>query len=67
MVISSSAIKATANADALIILTEWEEFRIISPQDIASSMASKQVIDARNLLDRTDWKNSGFFYQGIGS
>ena len=66
LVISSSAIKATANADALLILTEWEEFRIISPNDIASSMASKQVIDARNLLDRTDWKNSGFSYQGIG-
>ena len=67
IVISSSAIGATADADVLILLTEWEEFKYISPQNIALSMASKQVIDARNLLDRTQWQNSGFTYQGIGS
>jgi UDPglucose 6-dehydrogenase len=50
----------------LLVLTEWDDFKWISPSTIAISMAGKQIIDARNLLDRKDWERTGYTYQGIG-
>jgi UDPglucose 6-dehydrogenase len=66
LVIASSSAEATAKADVLAVLTEWDEFKWVSPSTIAISMAGKQIIDARNLLDRKDWERAGFTYQGIG-
>jgi UDPglucose 6-dehydrogenase len=50
----------------LLVLTEWDDFKWISPTTIATTMNGKQIIDARNLLDRKDWERVGFTYQGIG-
>jgi UDPglucose 6-dehydrogenase len=66
LVIASSSTQATAMADILAVLTEWDEFKWISPTTIATTMNGKQIIDARNLLDRKDWERAGFTYQGIG-
>jgi UDPglucose 6-dehydrogenase len=65
-VIASSCAEATAKADVLAVLTEWDEFKWVSPSTVAISMSGKEIIDARNLLDRKDWERSGFTYQGIG-
>ena len=62
----SSPKEATIGADALAVLTEWEDFKWVSPIDIASVMEGMQIIDARNLLNRKDWEQAGFVYQGIG-
>ena len=64
--VCSSPIEATIGADALAVLTEWEDFKWVSPIDIASVMEGMQIIDARNLLNRKDWEQAGFVYQGIG-
>jgi UDPglucose 6-dehydrogenase len=61
-----SPIEVTVNADVLLVLTEWDDFKWISPTTIAISMRGKQIIDARNLLDRKDWERAGFTYKGIG-
>jgi UDPglucose 6-dehydrogenase len=66
LIISQSPIEVTVGAEVLLVLTEWDDFKWISPTTIAISMPGKQVIDARNLLDRKDWERSGFTYQGIG-
>ena len=66
LVIATSSIAATAQADVLTVLTEWDEFKWVSPSTIATEMTGKQLIDARNLLDRKDWERAGFTYQGIG-
>jgi len=66
LVIASSSAEATAKADVLAVLTEWDDFKWISPTTIATTMNGKQIIDARNLLDRKDWERAGFTYQGIG-
>jgi UDPglucose 6-dehydrogenase len=66
LVIASSSAEATSKADVLAVLTEWDDFKWISPTTIATTMAGKQIIDARNLLDRKDWERAGFTYQGIG-
>jgi UDPglucose 6-dehydrogenase len=64
--ISLSPIEVTVNADVLLVLTEWDDFKWVSPSTIAISMSGRQLIDARNLLDRKDWERAGFTYQGIG-
>jgi UDPglucose 6-dehydrogenase len=66
LVIAASSDDATSRADVLAVLTEWDEFKWISPSTIAAEMTGKQVVDARNLLDRKDWERAGFTYQGIG-
>ena len=64
--LSLSPIEVTVGADVLLILTEWDDFKWISPTTIATTMNGKQIVDARNLLDRKEWERAGFTYQGIG-
>lgn len=62
----ASPIDATIGADALAVLTEWEDFKWVSPLEVAAAMNGREVIDARNLLNRNDWERAGYTYQGIG-
>jgi len=64
--VSASPLEACAGADVIAVLTEWDDFRWVSPADAAGSVRTKQVVDARNLLDRSEWCRAGFEYQGIG-
>lgn len=54
------------DADALLIVTEWEEFRQLDWQRIRGLMARPLVIDGRNLLDPAAMKELGFEYYGFG-
>ena len=47
------AIAACRDADVVLHLTEWPEFREIDPKLLGTVVASKNVVDGRNLLDRT--------------
>jgi UDPglucose 6-dehydrogenase len=53
-------------ADALLILTEWEEFRQLDWKRVASLMARPLVIDGRNLLNPAEMKALGFEYYSFG-
>jgi UDPglucose 6-dehydrogenase len=53
-------------AEALVVLTEWDEFRWLDFDKVADSLAAKRVVDARNLLDREALRRRGFVYAGIG-
>ena len=64
--VMSSPIAACNGADVIAVLTEWDEFRQISPNDVAGIVRAKKIVDARNLLDRSEWLRAGFEYQGIG-
>ena len=64
--ISASPLEACAGADVIAVLTEWDEFRWVSPTEAAGAVGVKQIVDARNLLDRSEWRRAGFEYQGIG-
>jgi UDPglucose 6-dehydrogenase len=57
---------AVEGADVLVVLTEWDEFRWLDIDKVADLMASKKVVDARNLLDRAALTRRGFEYLGIG-
>lgn len=58
--------EATAGADVLAVLTEWPEFTELSFAKVAEVIGEKNVVDARNLLDRDAIKALGFAYDGIG-
>lgn len=64
--ICDSEIEACRGSDVLAVLTEWENFRWVDPEQVAELVASRQVIDTRNLLDRSAWRSAGFGYQGVG-
>jgi UDPglucose 6-dehydrogenase len=64
--LASDAEVAVAGADLLVLLTEWDEFKLINPELIREKMRSARVLDARNHLDRTIWMSAGFEYRGVG-
>ena len=64
--LKTDPIEACRNADVLVVLTEWDQFKWIEPASIAGVMRAKMVVDGRNLLDRIEWRRAGFEHQGIG-
>jgi UDPglucose 6-dehydrogenase len=54
------------NADALIIATEWNEFRTPNFLKMVSSMKNKVIFDGRNLFDLNAIRDLGFYYVSIG-
>lgn len=62
----SSQYEALDNADALIIATEWNEFRTPDFSQIVSKLKRKAIFDGRNLFDVKRMKDLGFHYVSIG-
>jgi UDPglucose 6-dehydrogenase len=63
---SESQYDALKNADALIIATEWNEFRTPDFSKITSTLKNKVIFDGRNLFDLAAMKDLGFYYQSVG-
>jgi UDPglucose 6-dehydrogenase len=57
---------ALKDADLILHLTEWKEYRQIDPAAIASLVKSKIIIDGRNMLDRTLWRKAGWKFRALG-
>lgn len=53
-------------ADALVVLTEWDEFRWLDLDEVKRRLARPAIVDTRNLLDRAAALRTGFTYQGVG-
>jgi UDPglucose 6-dehydrogenase len=60
------AYAACEGASALVVATEWDDFKWLDLDKIAAAMLAHHVIDARNLLDRGALRRRGFTYQGVG-
>ena len=58
--------EATLDADALLLLTEWKEFRLPSWDVISRSMRNQLVLDGRNIFDSEELTDAGFEYHCIG-
>ncbi len=54
------------NLDLLILMTQWPQFRAISPKLASSLMTKRIIIDTKNFLDQQKFLNYGFIYFGIG-
>ncbi len=63
---AADAYDAARDADALVIMTEWNEFRGLDLTRIHGAMATPVVIDARNVLDPVQTRDAGFTYVGTG-
>lgn len=58
--------KAVENADALLVLTEWQEYVQLDPHALSGLVASARVLDGRNILDPGKWRSAGWTYRGMG-
>jgi UDPglucose 6-dehydrogenase len=63
---ADDAYAAADGADALVIVTEWDEFRALDLERIAASLKGKALIDLRNVYDRSEAEEAGLTYFGIG-
>jgi UDPglucose 6-dehydrogenase len=61
------AYDAAAEADAVVLLTEWNEFRALDLAKLAKKMASPRMADLRNVYSPRDAKRAGFeVYDSVG-
>jgi len=60
------ALAAAKDADALVIVTEWDEFRALDLRELAGAMKGKALIDLRNVYDRDEAERAGLSYRGVG-
>ena len=58
--------EAVLDADALLLVTEWKEFRMPSLGVLAKTMNEKLIIDGRNIYDQEELAERGFTYYKIG-
>ena len=63
---ASNAESAAVGADALVIVTEWDEFRALELDKVAASMRGKVLVDLRNVYDRDEAEEAGLVYHGVG-
>lgn len=63
---AADAYAAAAGAEALVIVTEWDEFRALDLGRLAQGMSGKALIDLRNIYDHAAVERAGMTYRGIG-
>jgi UDPglucose 6-dehydrogenase len=63
---ADDAYAAADGADALVIVTEWDEFRALDLERIAGLLRGKVLVDLRNVYDRADAEEAGLAYLGVG-
>ncbi len=62
----ASATDALEGAHALVLVTEWNEFRAISPARLADMLKDRVVVDLRNVFDPAAMRQAGLAYYGVG-
>jgi len=62
----SDAYAVADGADALVLVTEWNEFRFLDLARVKASMRKAVIIDGRNIYDPSMMRSLGFIYRGIG-
>jgi len=60
------ALEAASGADALVLVTEWNEFRALAPERLRKAMRGRVVVDLRNVFEPAGMRAAGFAYSCIG-
>src|SRR4029077_20298447 len=60
------AFDAAQGADALVVITEWNEFRALSPTRLRDAMRGRVLVDLRNVYDPVAMRQAGFQYHCVG-
>jgi UDPglucose 6-dehydrogenase len=63
---AKTAYEAAFEADALVVITEWHEFRGLDPRRIKQVMRQPRIIDLRNIFNPEEMRGLGFTYEGVG-
>ena len=66
IIYAESRMHALQEADALLLITEWNEFRNPDWNQVASTMPGRHIFDGRNIYDPVQLNSAGFTYHGIG-
>ena len=62
----SETSEALSNADAVLLLTEWQEYRDLDPYATRALVGNARVLDGRNVLDAQKWRAAGWSFRGVG-
>ncbi|MEH3139272.1 MAG: UDP-glucose/GDP-mannose dehydrogenase family protein [Mycobacterium kyogaense] len=63
---ATSVAEACDRADAVLVLTEWDEFVDLDPETLADTVRTKVVVDGRNCLDAERWRQAGWQLYALG-
>ena len=58
--------EALRDAELVLHLTEWPEFRMLDPEAVGSLVAKRRILDGRNALDPAAWRAAGWTYRALG-
>lgn len=62
----STEMELACDSDALVLLTDWDQFRHLPWSELGDKMKKKIIIDGRNMLNSENLKEAGFTYSGMG-
>jgi UDPglucose 6-dehydrogenase len=65
--LADSAVTAASGSDALVVLTEWPEFRTVDSVEILKAMTGNIVVDTRRVLDQAKWQAAGAVFPNASS
>ncbi|HEU4668100.1 MAG TPA: UDP-glucose/GDP-mannose dehydrogenase family protein [Arthrobacter sp.] len=63
----AAAGRALEGAELVLLLTEWDEYRRLSPAAAGAAVRRRVVLDARNVLDAAEWQAHGWVVRGLGT
>ncbi|MBC3844482.1 asparagine synthase (glutamine-hydrolyzing) [Streptacidiphilus sp. 4-A2] len=61
-----SLLETVTGADAVLLLTEWDEFRKMEPDGLAFAVRRKNIVDGRSVLDPSSWRTAGWDFRAPG-
>jgi UDPglucose 6-dehydrogenase len=64
--VADEGLRVAKDADALVVLTEWPQFRALDWDAVAGALAGRVVVDCRNLLDPDVLRRAGISWVGVG-
>jgi UDPglucose 6-dehydrogenase len=62
----TSALDVARDADVVVLLTEWNEFRQIAPEAMAEVVSARRIFDGRHALNSDAWRAAGWEYKALG-
>ena len=63
---AKTAYDAAFEADVLVVITEWPEFRGLDPRRLKQVMRQPRIVDLRNIFNPEEMRGLGFAYEGVG-
>ena len=63
---ASTVEEAVQNCDAVLLLTEWRQYRELDPDKLADLVRHRRIVDGRNALDPVVWRSAQWTYRALG-